>query len=232
MEDKIKVKLIAYTPNPDKTVAISARMCYSKVGVKELEEQMTDEKVRDLLEKIISSRHYSVTEHVSFTFAIEGISRACTHQLVRHRIASYSQQSQRYVDAENFSYIIPPQIAADAKAKKLFEETMEKCESAYKELREIAKKEDARYILPNATDSKIVVTMNTRSLYNFFEKRCCVRAQWEIRQLAEKMLEECKKVAPILFDKAGPSCVSKKYCGEGEHSCGKWKTIKGAVLLG
>jgi thymidylate synthase (FAD) len=218
----MKVKVICHTPEPDRVVAMSARLCYSPVGAEELSEKMSDEQVEKLLTKIIEMGHSSTLEHVSFTFAIEGVSRVLTHQLVRHRIASYSQQSQRYVKEHDFEYILPHSIAASPAAKEKFERLMETIRRTYDELVELGvHQEDARYCLANATETKIVVTMNARSLLHFFELRCCLRAQWEIRQLAEAMLAEVRKISPALFKKAGPTCETERYCGEGALSCGR-----------
>ena len=266
----LKVKIIAHTPEPDKVVAQAGKLCYSAVGVDEITQKLTEEEIARYVNMLASIGHESPLEHVSFTFAIEGISRACTHQIVRHRIASYSQQSQRYVKLEQFEYIIPPAIENNPEAKKIFIEAMERDQKAYDELvdllledilidkhaadygsciREILKEnpdavpdrskvldlyaekflkeygkaekqaiEDARYVFPNACETKIVVTMNARSLLHFFNVRCCNRAQWEIREMATEMLKECKKIAPALFKKAGPDCVYGK-CGEGKMSC-------------
>ena len=266
----LKVKIIAHTPEPDKVVAQAGKLCYSAVGVDEITQKLTEEEIARYVNMLASIGHESPLEHVSFTFAIEGISRACTHQIVRHRIASYSQQSQRYVKLEQFEYIIPPAIESNPEAKRIFIETMERDQKAYDELvdllledilidkhaadygsciREILKEnpdvvpnrskvldlyaekflenyrkaekqaiEDARYVFPNACETKIVVTMNARSLLHFFNVRCCNRAQWEIREMATEMLKECKKIAPALFKKAGPDCVYGK-CGEGKMSC-------------
>lgn len=218
----MKIKLISYTPNPERMVAMSARLCYSAVGAEDLVETMSDSQVEKLLSKIVEMEHLSTLEHVSFTFAIEGISRVLTHQLVRHRIASYSQQSQRYVSEHDFEYITPPSIVNNPRGKEKFEELMKTIRSTYDELLELGiNKEDARYCLANATETKIVVTMNARTLLHFFQLRCCVRAQWEIRNLADAMLAEVKKVAPLLFKKAGPTCVTSNYCGEGSMTCGR-----------
>lgn len=223
----INVKLLKYTPEPEKTVAMSARLCYSPIGAAELKEKMSDEQAHKLVRKLVTMGHFSTLEHVSFTFAIEGVSRVLTHQLVRHRIASYSQQSQRYVKENNFESIIPPSIAAKPEAKRKFELLLEEIQNLYNEYTsEGIPAEDARYVLPNAAESKIVVTMNARSLHNFFELRCCNRAQWEIRILANKMLELVKEVSPVLFENAGPLCVSNGICPEGEMSCGRLEAIK------
>jgi thymidylate synthase (FAD) len=231
METKLNVMLLAYTPDPERACASAARQCYSDVGVKELKERMSDEQVKALLDQVIKSGHTSTLEHATFTFGIEGISRACSHQLVRHRIASYSQQSQRYVNAKNFNYLIPESIKSKPELKKKFEDFIKIASKTYTELSDSGiSNEDARFVLPNACETKIVVTMNSRALLNFFKERTCVRAQWEIRALAVRMLEECKKVAPNIFKYAGPSCVAEKVCRQGKRSCGKWKLIEGARL--
>lgn len=222
----LKVKLIKYTQNPERTVAMAARLCYSPAGAEELSETMTDEQVQSLVNKIISMGHASTMEHVTFTFAIEGISRVLSHQLVRHRIASYSQQSQRYVSEHDFEYIMPPTIANNPVAKAKFENLMSTIRQTYDELAEMdIPKEDARYVLANATETKILATFNARSLLNFFTLRCCNRAQWEIREMAYQMLAEVKKVAPLLFKNAGASCVSTGRCPEGNMTCGKFKEM-------
>ncbi len=218
----MRVKLIRYTPEPERTAALAARLCYSPVGVEDLDEKLTAAQVESFVRKLVGLGHFSALEHISFTFAVEGVSRVLTHQLVRHRIASYSQQSQRYVAERDFEAITPPSIAANALAKEKFEKLLADIQQLYNKLTDMGiDKEDARYILPNATETKIVITMNTRSLLNFFSLRCCLRAQWEIRELAGKMLAEVKKVAPVLFEKAGPTCVTHRVCNEGEMTCGR-----------
>lgn len=242
----VKVKLLEYTPNPEKLIASAAKLCYSAVGVEEIQENLEEEKIFKFLDMLMSYGHESPIEHVSFTFAAEGVSRSLTHQLVRHRIASYSQQSQRYVKLKQFEYIIPPQIEKDEEGKKIFIKSMESCQNAYNELVDILEKkhikegvskgnaekkaiEDARYVFPNACETKIVFTMNARSLMNFFKHRCCNRAQWEIRDLAYAMLLEVKKVAPILFKYSGPSCVNAS-CPEGKMSCGEMIQVRDKYL--
>ncbi|HWR44561.1 FAD-dependent thymidylate synthase [Sporomusa sp.] len=223
----MKLKLIQYTPDPERTVAMSARLCYSASGAEELVQTMSDVQVGTLIDKLFGMGHLSTFEHVSFTFAIEGISRVLTHQLVRHRIASYSQQSQRYVSEHGFEYILPPTVAANPEAKAKYDVLMRQVQQTYDELVALGvHQEDARYVLANATETKIVVTMNARALLHFFEKRCCQRAQWEIRNLANAMLAEVQTVAPRLFTKAGPTCVSGGYCTEGSLSCGRLAGIK------
>lgn len=218
----MQVKLIQYTPEPERTVAMAARLCYSPVGAAQLAEELSREQVQRLVGKILELGHLSTLEHVSFTFAVEGVSRVLSHQLVRHRIASYSQQSQRYVSEHDFEAVVPPSIAADKQAQARFAAVMSQIRAAYDELVDLGiPKEDARYVLANATETKVVVTMNARALLHFFALRCCTRAQWEIRRLAEDMLQEARRVAPLLFAQAGPSCVSAGYCSEGEMSCGR-----------
>lgn len=229
----MQVKLLRYTPEPEKTVAMSARLCYSPIGAAQLEEKITDEQAAKLVRKLVEMGHFSTLEHVSFTFAIEGVSRVLTHQLVRHRIASYSQQSQRYVKEHDFETIMPLSIAAKPAEREKFEKLMSEIRNLYTEWTEMGiPAEDARYILPNAAETKIVVTMNVRSLYNFFSLRCCSRAQWEIRALADKMLAEVKEVAPVLFEKAGPSCVTDGICTEGAMTCGRLAALQAKAAKG
>ena len=218
------VKLISFTPDPERTVAAAARMCYSPVGAKRILEDFSDKEVEDFLRKLVAMGHMSPIEHASFTFAISGISRSSSHQLVRHRIASYSQKSQRYIKEEDFDYVIPPFINNNPEAKEIYEKEMDNIRNTYKNLIKLGvHREDARFVLPNACETSLICTFNARSLHNFFKLRCCTRAQWEIRELAEKMLEEVKKVAPILFEKAGPPCISEGICREGAMSCGRIK---------
>lgn len=203
------VRLLSYTPEPDRVVALSARLCYSKIGISELAEKLTDEKVRELLNRLRKSGHLSPFEHANFTFGIEGISRVTSHQLVRHRIASYSQQSQRYVNMSKTDFVIPPSIMKDESALEMLSKVNELAKSTYDKLIELGiPEEDARYVLPQGITTKIIVTMNARELLHFFNLRCCLRAQWEIRMMANYMLEEVKKVAPVIFEKAGPFCFS------------------------
>lgn len=215
------VELIAWTPDPERTVAAAARLCYSPASAAEIARGMSPEKTRSFVEKLIELGHQSPLEHVSFTFAVDGVSRALSHQLVRHRIASYSQKSQRYVDEKEFTWITPPSIERDPAVKNIFESQIEAIRKCYAELCAAVPREDARYILPNACETKLVVTMNARSLLHFFRVRCCRRAQWEIRRLAEMMLAEVRRVAPVLFKVAGPPCITEKICPEGEMSCGR-----------
>ena len=218
----IKVKLLDYTPEPERVVAMAARLCYSASGAEELAEKLSEDNVKEMVRRMVSLGHGSTLEHASFTFGIEGVSRVLTHQLVRHRIASYDQQSQRYVAAHGFQYITPPSIAEKPEALAKYEALLAEIRKTYDELTDMGvPKEDARYVLANAAETKILVTMNARSLMHFFNLRCCNRAQWEIREMAYKMLAEVKKVAPTLFHNAGASCVNTGRCPEGAMTCGK-----------
>lgn len=293
----LKVKLLSYTPNPEEVVASAAKLCYSPVGVNEIIEKLDNQNVENFIAKLASIKHLSPFEHVSFSFAVEGVSRTLTHQLVRHRIASYSQQSQRYVKETMFDFIVPPSIENNEKAKEIFIKEMENSQKAYDDIvrelmidkifdsekyydwyKEITKLEtveghddwnvkniyynllkttnndklneyldifkskfkkeysafekeaieDARYVFPNAAETKIVVTMNARSLMHFFKLRCCNRAQWEIRALADEMLSQVIKVAPAIFNNSGAPCTFGK-CPEGSMSCGKTRSLEDII---
>lgn len=222
----LKVTLLEYTPDPERVVAMAARLCYSASGAAELAEQLSEERVKEMVQKIVALGHASCLEHASFTFGIEGVSRVLTHQLVRHRIASYDQQSQRYVAAHGFQYITPPTIVDKPEAKAKFDALMQQIRQTYDELTDMGvPKEDARYVLANAAETKILVTMNARTLLHFFNLRCCNRAQWEIRAMAYEMLRLVKAVAPTLFHNAGASCVNTGRCPEGNMTCGKFKEM-------
>lgn len=234
-EAKLKVLLIRNTPEPEETVAMAAKLCYSHADISSLQKKIRAKDQKSFVEKLVLMGHMTPIEHASFTFAIEGISRACSHQLVRHRLASYSQQSQRYVSEEaGFDYIIPPVIKGDKKLKKAFQDFMNESQKAYSAMVKILNShgisgetanQDARFLLPNAAETKIMVTMNARELLHFFRQRCCNRAQWEIRGLAEEMLRRVKKKAPIIFHKAGPGCLYAP-CPEGSYTCGKIKEVR------
>jgi thymidylate synthase (FAD) len=218
----MKVRLIRYTPDPERLVAVAARLCYSPVGVEDLDAKLDIESARKLVRFVIKSGHHSTTEHIYFSFGIEGISRALSHQLVRHRIASFNQQSQRYVKfMENYEFIIPESIKSNKKLSDKFNDLISDAHKFYEEMIEAGvEAEDARYILPNASETKMIVTMNARELMHFFTVRCCNRAQTEIRELATIMLKEVKKVAPSVFENSGPNCL-RMPCPEGKYSCGK-----------
>jgi len=223
----MNVELLQYTPEPEKTVALAARLCYSPASIGRLREQLDTSGIETLLDKIMSLGHHSVLEHASFTFGIEGISRVTTHQLVRHRIASFSQQSQRYVShKEEFTSIMPDSIADNSEARHIFAFMSETVHKAYAQLVDMGiPAEDARYILPNATETKIIMTMNARELLHFFALRCCQRAQWEIREMSVEMLRVVKKIAPVIFREAGPGCVGGP-CPEGQFCCGQTQQIR------
>ncbi len=224
----MKVALLQYTPDPERTVALAARLCYSPADIDELKEKISTTDIANFLEKIMSLGHQSVLEHASFTFGIDGISRVTTHQLVRHRVASFSQQSQRYVShRERFNAVTPRTIAERPEVLARFQEQLAALHELYAEMVEVGiPPEDARYILPNATETKIIVTMNARELLHFFELRCCERAQWEIREMAVEMLRLVKEIAPVIFRDAGPGCITGP-CPEGTMTCGKVKEVRG-----
>lgn len=247
----LHVTLIAHTPEPEKVVAAAAKLCYSASGVDQLLEDLTPEKTTKFVRMLASLGHQSPIEHASFTFGIEGVSRSLLAQITRHRIASFSVQSQRYVRLDDFQFVIPPEIDADPASRDLFLEAMKKQGEEYLSLaaslqekhtrelmaeglseKEAARKaekmanEDARFVLPNACETKMVATFNARSLHNFFSLRCCNRAQWEIRALAEEMYKLVYPVAPALFENAGPSCVACGRCTEGKMTCGKMKEVQ------
>ena len=217
----MNVELLYHTPNPERAIATAARLCYAPVGASELMETMDDDRVQSVLKTIMTGGHFSTLEHASFTFAIDGVSRALTHQLVRHRLASFNQQSQRYVKfKEGVPVVVPPSVLDNEEALSVFSEAIDATVEAYGKLVEMGvEAEDARYLLPNAAETKIVVTMNARELFHFFEVRCCNRAQWEIRELAWKMLDLVRPLAPYVFMDAGPSCV-RDGCHEGKMTCG------------
>lgn len=231
------VKLISYTLEAEKLVAAAARFCYSPADTNTIMDGLTEEKTTDFLNMLMDLGHESPVEHATFTFAIEGVSRSLLAQITRHRIASFSVQSQRYVAENTFTYVTPPEIATDDVASAHYNWAMDYIQNCYNLLsdrlyekhkaagmsdKDARKKanEDARYVLPNACETKIMLTMNVRSLWNFFKLRCCNRAQWEINMLAWTMLRHCRERAPTLFKYAGPSCVNG-VCKEGKMTCGK-----------
>lgn len=248
----MKVVLLAHTPQPEQTIAAAARLCYSDTGVEELRSAVSQERAEAFVKMLDGYGHESPVEHVTFTFGIEGVSRSFLAQVTRHRLASFSVQSQRYVRQENFVYITPPEIAASPQLTRIYQRAMQQSVDAYNALADALEEtylpqflaqglsekaaktkaekkaiEDARYVLPNACETKMVMTMNVRSLRHFFRLRCCNRAQWEIRAVATEMLRLCHEVAPTLFSTAGPSCCSGP-CPEGKMSCGKTKEVREA----
>ena len=251
-----KVTLIAHTPDPERLIAASAKLCYSPSSIEQLMDGLDEQKTTDFLNMLTDFGHQSPIEHISFTFGIEEVSRTLLAQITRHRIASFSVQSQRYVKEKQFSVVTPPQIAQDPQAAALYQQAMQSAHASYLELserlaqknleqllaegvdekkaRSMAEKraiEDARFVLPNACDTKMMLTMNARSQLNFFRLRCCNRAQWEIREVAEQMLALVKPIAPTIFAKAGPGCVSGP-CPEGRMTCGKAVQVRKKYLQG
>lgn len=231
----MKVRILAHTPNPENLVANAGRLCYSSMEIEDLFNKYTDEQNDKMINNLVAIGHESPIEHINFTFGIEGISRVAANQLVRHRIANYSQQSQRYVKLDQFEYVIPPEIERIPGFKRLYIDHMESNQHLYDSLveglmlhgrTEKEAIEDARYVFPNACETKIVFTMNARTLLNFFELRTCNRAQWEIRELADEMFVQVKEIAPSVFSKAGASCFYGK-CSEGKMTCGNPRTVKG-----
>ena len=220
------VQLLTHTPDPERVVAAAARLCYSASSIDDLmgREKAEQEK---LLRKILDLGHFSVLEHVSFTFGVEGISRACSHQLVRHRLASYSQQSQRYVSFDKqFDAVTPPTISENPELAEKYEALMADIHQHYCDFLEAGvPAEDARFVLPNAATSKIVISMNARELNHFFRLRCCRRAQWEIMLMAKEMLKLARQAAPALFATAGPGCLDGP-CPEGAMTCGAIKEVR------
>ncbi|MBS1257927.1 MAG: Flavin-dependent thymidylate synthase [Candidatus Scalindua arabica] len=239
-QSKLNVRLLNHTKDPEGLIAHAAKLCYSPSSVEQLKDKIEKSDNRKFIEKLLKLGHLSPLEHVSFNFGVEGISRACSHQLVRHRIASYSQQSQRYVGEHSekhknageqiFDFVIPPSIKAAGKSE-WFVERMQEIQKWYDELVEALgdsgekSNEDARFILPNAAETKIIITMNARELLHFFSVRCCNRAQWEIRDLATEMLRLARKILPCIFSKSGPNCVAGP-CTEGEMTCGKIDEVR------
>ena len=254
----LKVMLLAHTPAPEQVVAAAAKTCYSSDSLGELFENMDDVTATDYVDMLAQIGHESPIEHASFTFGVEGVSRSLLAQLTRHRIASFSVRSQRYVSERRFDYVVPPEIAAVPEALTLFEELMERDQEVYNKLCRLltdryaaeltarepdalspenpeAKQtrlklrrraqEDARYVLPNACDTQLIMTMNARELRHFFRIRCCMRAQWEIRAMAEEMLRLARGVSPALFAASGPPCVCGP-CPEGKMSCGRAAQIR------
>ena len=239
---ELKVTLLTHTPEPQKITAAAAKLCYARADIGTVMDGLTPEKTADFVDMLAGLGHESPLEHMVFTFGIENVSRSLLAQITRHRIASFSVQSQRYVSEMDFEFITPPQIAENEDAKKLYLDTMSDIAKSYNTLADMLKQkniedgmapkpaekkaiEDARYVLPNSCTTKMIVTMNARSLLNFFKHRCCTRAQWEIRELARQMLMLVKEVAPNVFKNAGPACV-RGACSEGSMTCGKAQEMR------
>ena len=214
----MRVEIARHTPDPEAVVAMAARQCYSEGFV--MDGCSTPAQDAALIRKVLGSGHSSVAEHAVFTFAIEGISRVTSHQLVRNRIASFSQQSQRYAKVGD-KVVIP--LSVEGYFANEFMRLTDELFSLYEEMVDFGvPKEDARYILPNACPTNLIMTMNARELLHAFNLRCCARAQWEIRELFDEILRLVKPIAPTIFESAGASCVNG-LCPEGAMGCGKRK---------
>jgi len=244
-EAQLKVELLTLTEHAVDVVYAACRQCYSSEFAGDMFENAAGsgpslEEKESFIRRIVESGHESPLEHVSMTFAVRGISRSCSLQLVRHRIASYSQQSQRYVSMRDFSYVIPPTISEDEELKRIFVEEMEDIQEKYNRIVEALEargiegesaRQDARFVLPEGSETKIVITMNARELLHFFSLRCCTRAQWEIRRMANRMLEIAKSTLPSIFGKeAGAKCERLKYCPEGKNFTCKRYPLKEEVF--
>ena len=247
----MKVYLLSYTAMPEKIVAGAAKLCYSDSGAADLLDGLTPEKTEKFVRTLSEMGHESPVEHASFTFAIEGVSRSCLAQITRHRLASFSVQSQRYVKLDDFGYVTPPAVEEDPEALEIFREAMQHDAEAYEKIADRLKQryieeyaaqgitgksaeskaekraiEDARFVLPNACTTNMVMTMNVRNLRHLFNVRCCNRAQWEIHAVADEILKLVYKVAPSLFEKSGPSCVALGRCPEGKMTCGRFAEVQ------
>lgn len=245
-----KVTLISHTLEPEKLIAAAAKLCYSPSGIEDLMEGLTEEKIDSFVDMLARMGHESPIEHASFTFGIEGVSRSFLAQITRHRIASYSVKSQRYVSEAHFEYVVPPEIDAVPRAREEFLLAMEEDQRHYDRISALLKErhkeeriaagedaaaadraaekqanEDARFVLPNACETKLICTFDARSLLNFFSLRCCNRAQWEIRSVAIQMLRLARRAAPHLFRRAGPHCL-RGACTEGKMSCGRPEEVR------
>lgn len=232
----LRVELLGYTPNPQEIVALAAKLCYSSADIDSLKQGVLSREQSKFITKLSEMGHLSPVEHAVFTFGVEGVSRSLLAQITRHRIASFSVKSQRYVSERSkgektFNYVIPAGIERLGQEHiEKFKTQMSLIQKWYDEWLEVlgngkeASNEDARFVLPNACETKFIVSMNARELMHFFNLRCCQRAQWEIRELANQMLRRVLEVAPALFSKAGPSCISG-HCPENDLSCGKMSEV-------
>lgn len=229
----IEVKVVNYTPDPERTVAIAARSCIRNIDYNLVNLELSQEDGQRILKKVILSNHHSVLEHVNFTFAISGVSRVLTHQLIRHRIASYSQLSQQKTDSSQLDFTTPPEIGENTELVEEYENIMSRCRELYKRLVQLGvSRGSARYILPSGFNTRIMVTMNARSLFNLLSQRECAVEEWEFREVANLMHYELMQVAPGIFQFAGPPCVKEKYCPEGENieTC-KYRTRSTAKIV-
>lgn len=226
-----RVSLISHTTDPASTVAAAAKLCYSDCSALDIQEKQDRSKVKEFISLLHASGHLSPLEHASFSYAVDGLSRVASHQLVRHRIASFSQQSQRYVVMGNPQCVLPPSVSKHKEANALYQQQVKSAHEVYEKLVSLGvPKEDARFILPHGWETRLVITMNARELHHFFALRLCRRAQWEIQALAREMLRLVLTVAPELFSAAGPACLSQTGCCE-KTPCGRPYENREALLL-
>ena len=231
-EQHLNVTLIAHTPEPEKVIAMASRTCYSALDLEGLDKKTDAADNAAYIRRVLASGHTSIAEHASFTFGLEGVSRTLLAQITRHRVASFSVQSQRYVSvagAEVFDYVLPPRIRAlGPEAEEKFAQQMKTMQRWYDEWSEALGQdsaEDARFVLPGAAATRIVMTMNARELLHFFSLRMCNRAQWEVREAAWRMYELVYPLAPSVFELAGPGCAHGA-CPEGKRSCGRAAEVR------
>lgn len=231
-EQHLNVTLIAHTPEPEKVIAMASRTCYSALDLEGLDKKTDAADNAAYIRRVLASGHTSIAEHASFTFGLEGVSRTLLAQITRHRVASFSVQSQRYVSvagAEVFDYVLPPRIRAlGPEAEEKFARQMKTMQHWYDEWSEALGQdsaEDARFVLPGAAATRIVMTMNARELLHFFSLRMCNRAQWEVREAAWRMYELVYPLAPSVFENAGPGCA-RGACPEGKRTCGKAAEVR------
>ncbi len=218
----MKVHVIDYTRDADRTVAVAARLCYSPSSIEDIGTRMDESEVVRMVHMLRERGHMSPFEHAYFVVGIEGLSRTASHQLVRSRIASYSQQSQRYIDHRDFPFVTPPSIKKDPRLHERYREHLAEATALYRQLCDAGvPKEDARFVLPNATATSLVMSKNARAWLEWFEVRMCTRAQWEIRVLAHRILRQLRRLAPEIFEVAGPPCMTEGICREGTDSCGR-----------
>jgi len=231
-QKSLQVTLIRHTYDPEETISLAAKLCYSRSTISDLKNKIEAKDQSSFIHNLLEMGHESVFEHATFTFGVEGVSRVLLAQLTRHRIASFSVQSQRYVSYENgFGYIIPPRISELGEtAVNKYRQQMDTIQEWYNEWQNLlgsgeTANEDARFVLPNACETRLLMTMNVRELRHFFSLRMCNRAQWEIREMAKQMHLLCLDVAPELFSDAGPGCL-RGPCPEGKKSCGKMLQVR------
>lgn len=216
-----EVRLLAHTPEPERLIALSARVCTSPVDFDRLEDRLDEAKIRKLVRHLVAVGHHSTLEHANFTWLVSGISRVASHQLVRHRIASYSQASQRYISLEeDCPFETPPTLAEEGPWRERYARHFRESHALYKAMvADGIPCEDARFVLPQAVTTRVLFTMNARTLHHFFALRCCERAQHEIRVVARRMLALAREVCPTVFENAGPPCISEGRCKETQGDC-------------